>query len=117
MPLAPEGYARPRPRRGTDSKFYSPHGTFVNEARLLLRNGLKVGGGKKRTGDIGVEVLVFSDRFTVEFHSVYGVTRPAGVKADLDNYLKAILDAGNKTLWNDDRQIVKASIQFGGSDG
>ena len=111
VPLAPQGYERPRPRRG--GGFYSPHTKFVKDACVLLRNGLKVGGGKKRTGPIGVEVVVFSDRFAVEFHSVYGVDRPPGVKADLDNYLKTILDAGNKTLWNDDRQIVKASIQFG----
>ena len=29
---------------------------------------------------------------------------------DVDNFLKAILDAGNETLWDDDQQIVKATV-------
>ncbi len=32
-------------------------------------------------------------------------------KGDLDNYTKAILDAGNKILWSDDRFIVDLSAQ------
>ena len=30
-------------------------------------------------------------------------------KGDLDNLLKAVLDAGNGILWKDDRQIVEAN--------
>ncbi len=32
--------------------------------------------------------------------------RPKGIRGDLDNYVKALLDAGNGTLFHDDSQVV-----------
>lgn len=36
---------------------------------------------------------------------------PYPSKADLDNYLKLFMDAANKILWYDDRQIVKITAR------
>jgi len=35
-----------------------------------------------------------------------------GRRGDLDNYLKAALDAANGLLWCDDRQVVRCTVAF-----
>ena len=37
----------------------------------------------------------------------------SAVRIDLDNALKVLLDAGNKVLWHDDRQIVDLRVRLG----
>lgn len=55
---------------------------------------------------------LFTGRCKVEAH-FYDFTHKRGQKPDIDNFLKAIMDAGNGVLWKDDSQIVflTASIQ------
>ena len=38
--------------------------------------------------------------------------RPKGIRGDLDNYVKAVLDAGNGVLWEDDRLVVQILARF-----
>ncbi len=42
----------------------------------------------------------------VSFCVAPGQSRPDGLRGDIDNLAKAILDAGNGIVWHDDRQIT-----------
>ena len=46
---------------------------------------------------------------TIEFYKPLKVTAPK--YRDIDNLAKAVLDAGNGILWQDDRQIYKMTLQ------
>lgn len=90
IPVEPLPKGRPRFGQG---RVYTPKGTeeYENTVRWLLRAQVT----KQHmiipalTGRIGV-------------HLVFWV---ADERSDLDNYVKAVWDAGNKILWKDDRQI------------
>lgn len=41
------------------------------------------------------------------------VLEGSGHRSDLDNYVKAILDAGSGLLWDDDSQVVQLVARFG----
>jgi Holliday junction resolvase RusA-like endonuclease len=79
---------------------------------------------KKRAGEIMREAVGDDPRFPAEAGApvcvdiIAGFKRPKKAKdsfhtkngGDLDNIAKAVLDAGNGILWDDDRQIVSLSI-------
>lgn len=50
------------------------------------------------------------EMLTGELEVLLGFVLPDKRRRDLDNCSKAVLDALNKTLWNDDSQIVKLTI-------
>jgi Holliday junction resolvase RusA-like endonuclease len=39
-------------------------------------------------------------------------SRPVRQRGDLDNLVKGLLDAGNKVVWNDDKQVSIIRAQF-----
>lgn len=49
-------------------------------------------------------------RFTMDM--AYRTTRPKGLRGDLDNYLKAVLDAAQGVVFHDDRQVVSVHACF-----
>ena len=67
-------------------------------------------------GPVSVRVMVDSDRVLVEAHELdpaAGWRRPKGVRGDLDNYVKAVLDAMQDAGWIiDDRQVFEINAEF-----
>lgn len=63
-------------------------------------------------GPVAVTVEVTAGGLGVAFSEADRV-RPKGVRGDLDNYLKAVLDAANRIVYEDDRQVVGALVEFG----
>lgn len=90
--LAVEPVPKGRPRFG-QGRVYTPEGTavFENTVRWLLRAEVRKQGMllPALTGRLGI-------------HAVFWVREE---RSDGDNYIKAVMDAGNKILYKDDRQI------------
>lgn len=40
--------------------------------------------------------------------------RPVGIRGDIDNYLKSILDGLNKVAWTDDKLVESVTLNFDG---
>lgn len=78
-----------RPRAGKFGQFYDPTANAKKRLGYALLNARQGAKFKILGGDIDI---------TVKF---YGMPH-----ADLDNAIKALLDAANGILWEDDRQVV-----------
>lgn len=63
---------------------------------------------------LGVEVDIHKDGFWVEVYPLECSVRPVGVRGDVDNIVKSILDGLNTVAWNDDRQIEQFTVSFVG---
>ena len=65
-------------------------------------------------GAIALEVKVQHDGISLWVDRIAPSHRPykQGIRGDLDNYVKAVLDAGNGVLFEDDRQVVRLNSSF-----
>jgi|TARA_Y100001963_G_C6734428_1_gene425612 Holliday junction resolvase RusA-like endonuclease len=95
FPISPVAASRPRvSRRG--AYFVGPYKIFRKEmielVPLVLGNRFKV-----LEGPLKVDIEIYVKRPKK--------TKLDAPKADIDNYIKAILDSLNKKLWVDDTQI------------
>lgn len=100
--VAPFGKQRPRFGGG---RTYTPQETLNKEAeiRFLLRQ-------EKAPKIAGAISLVMRCFFKKPKSCPKKRTRPT-VKPDLDNVLKTVLDAGNGILYDDDVQVVQATVE------
>lgn len=57
-------------------------------------------------------VVSFSSVATIVNVEKSTLTRRPGLRGDVDNYLKAVADAGSGVLWADDRQLVAVTARF-----
>lgn len=111
LPIEPVAQARPRARRfGKGIRLYDPPKTakFKRSLHKLAKASYH---GKPLDGEL--EVTVIFGRAVQKSISkkerklrLLGRHRPI-VKPDLDNYIKATLDALTGVLWKDDNAIVK----------
>lgn len=90
-----EGLVRPkqRPRLGKGGQFYTPEETHDSENRIRLAVLQILGQRRPRT----------DGRYAVTLEFV-------GQHGDLDNLAKTVLDACNRLLWDDDRQVDSLSV-------
>jgi len=99
--VKPVGKGRPRFGKGrtyTDEKTVSAEA----EIRFLLR----ADKAPKLDGPVYMSVAIYLKRpKSIPKSRVFPCVRP-----DLDNYLKLILDAGNGLLFDDDAQVVSATV-------
>lgn len=111
LPIEPVAQARPRARRfGKGIRLYDPPKT-AKFKRMLHKLAKESYHGKPLDGEL--EVIVIFGRSVQKSISkkerklrLLGRHRPI-VKPDLDNYIKATLDALTGVLWKDDNAIVK----------
>lgn len=105
----PQGKARPR--RGKHGGVYTPAETRAYEERLAWAARLGMRGQRSLTGPIVVAVLACFE-IPVSWSArrkqaaLTGREMPTG-KPDLDNMIKAALDALNGIVWADDAAVVE----------
>lgn len=97
LPITPVVKGRPRLNGRV---VFTPVKTrrFENECQWLMRSHYK---HKALTGAVAVKI-VFALKKPKTSKRIY----PDGHVGDLDNFVKAVCDAGNGILWLDDCQIV-----------
>lgn len=81
--------AQERPRKGMHGNFYDPSA----KVKKTLGMQILVWRQEAQASILGGDVSVYAS-----FHVSTG-------KGDLDNFVKALLDAANGILWEDDRQV------------
>ena len=107
----PQGKARPRFSHRTGT-VYTPSKTAKYEKQI--RKAFIAAGGKIIPADCYVSVAVNAYFHIPKSYTkgkrlacIHNVNRPAK-KPDIDNTLKAVLDALNGVAYEDDRQVVEA---------
>ena len=100
--LRPFPKERPRATRG--GMMYTPLKTRECEKRVLSLFKENFPDHDPIAEPISVDVEVATDKITIAVSTEEH--KPKGMRGDLDNYIKAILDALNGAAWVDDRQIV-----------
>lgn len=106
IPMEP--VAKGRPRMTSQGRPYTPAKTAAYEKALKLF--LKRGAGERPpiTGSLTCRIsFVISRPKSVPFKKRANPT----VKPDLDNLAKAVLDAANGILWEDDAQICQLTVE------
>lgn len=116
IPGAAVGKGRPKfARRGNFVKTYTPEKTASYENLVKLAAQQAMGGREMMTCPMVVDVTV-----VVEPPASWSQKKQMAAfqqeiapdkKPDLDNVLKALLDACNGVLWGDDKQVVEAHIR------
>ena len=96
--ITPQPLARPRINTTNRGRYLpSKCKNYLDELKMLLRSKYKG------------EPIKTPCAVTIEFYKPLKVTAPK--YGDIDNLAKAVLDAGNGILWQDDRQIYKMTLQ------
>lgn len=112
----PQGKARARTvtnRYTGKTMSFTPDKTVYYEQ--LVRSEFVIGGNKKMDGELNMKVKAFFSIPKSVSHKKAalmecGVIRPTK-KPDADNILKIIADALNKVAYDDDSQIVSATVE------
>lgn len=105
--------AKQRARLGRRRKAYTPQKTVDFESKIA--EAYATAGKHYGSIPLGVEVEIHRDGFYVEIYPLECSVRPVGVRGDVDNYVKAILDGLNTVAWSDDKQIELFTVAFYGT--
>jgi Holliday junction resolvase RusA-like endonuclease len=103
-----------RPRRGRKSRAYTPQPT-VHFENGVAAGYVAEGGIHYGKIPLGISVEIHKDGFSVDVFPLECSVRPVGVRGDIDNCVKSILDGLNGVAWDDDRQIELLDITFVGA--
>jgi Holliday junction resolvase RusA-like endonuclease len=110
VPIKPKPFHRVW-SNGTQ-RFNSPSYTeWKTQVGWLIKAAMTKGRVERFDGPVSLAVVVGPESFVVWIRSA-DEPRPRGLKGDLDNYVKAILDAANQVLFADDVQVVTVAARF-----
>lgn len=116
VPGKPVGKGRPRAaKQGKHIRLYTPETTATYESTVALVASQAMGGQPLIAGPVEVvmrQVLPIPTSWSKrkQADAQAGVVLP-GVKPDMDNVIKAIFDAINGVVWNDDTQVVDLQVR------
>lgn len=112
-----------RPGRTRDGRRYTPD--RYRQWKISAVSHIRLGGGPRGTldlsrrpepieGPVSALVVVRGGELELELAPAGDLTaRPTGIRGDLDNYVKAALDAAQDSEWiADDRQVVSIVARF-----
>ncbi len=63
---------------------------------------------------VTVQISITREGFTLDVVRKDQSTRPVGVRGDIDNYVKSILDGLNGVAWTDDKLVESVTVTFDG---
>lgn len=116
VPGTPAGKGRPRfARRGAYVSTYTDSKTASYENLVKLKAEEAMVGRDLIGGAVSVTILLFitppaswSNKKMLQAlnHEILPTTKP-----DIDNVTKAIFDAMNEIVWNDDKQVVDFTLR------
>lgn len=101
-------------RRGGKRVAYTPQATrsfetTVGEAwRQTYPNHIPI------DDPVHVTINIHRDGFSLNITRQDDSVRPVGLRGDIDNYLKSILDGLNNIAWTDDKLVESVTLQFDG---
>ena len=112
IPGKPVPYQR---TRGSGKQRYSEprYAAWREKASWALK--LKRGRSAPIKGAVSVTLLIYEDGIEGVIHPMMtgpSMARPKGVRGDLDNYVKAVLDSANGIAFDDDRQCAEVYACF-----
>ena len=115
VPGKPTGKGRPRAaRRGKHITLYTPEKTAAYESTVALAASQAMNGQPLIAGPVDVIMHMvmpiptsWSKRKQDE--ALAGTLMPT-TKPDMDNVVKAVFDAVNGVVWNDDTQVVGLQV-------
>lgn len=99
LPVDPVPASRPRVTRKGFSYYAEPYRSFKKELREMVQDRY---GGPRISVPCGVTIAIFK--------SLPKTTKLRNPKPDVDNYAKAVLDAMNGIVFDDDSLVVKLIV-------
>lgn len=63
---------------------------------------------------VAVTININREGFTMTVARTDDSVRPVGLRGDIDNYLKSILDGLNGVAWTDDKLVESVTLKFDG---
>jgi Holliday junction resolvase RusA-like endonuclease len=112
IPIRPMAYKRVR--SGGGNRIYNPpeYRDWKNNVRMLARYART--SGKTTDLPVSVDITLFSDRIEAEIIEVTDRDfARQGMRGDIDNYAKAVLDALEGVGFLNDRQVRHLTVRFG----
>ncbi len=85
---------------------------------MLLQHQMRVNGDEIIEGPVSVHMIFAANEVQVSVTPVVGKdnNRPKGVRADIDNLIKFVLDALEGPAYFNDKQVVDVEATFQTSD-
>jgi len=102
-------FPKERPRATKQGRVFTPTKTIKYERELKELFRKQFPEHEPFTEPVNIEVDVAVDKICVEITKVDH--KPKGMRGDLDNYVKAIMDALNGEAFEDDRQVVEITAR------
>jgi crossover junction endodeoxyribonuclease RusA len=104
-----------RRRKGGKQIAYTPQATrsFENEVGQFWKDTFP--DYSVVTEPVHVNIEIRQESFTVQVVPQQQSVRPVGLRGDVDNYVKSILDGLNGVAWVDDKQVEKINVKFVGA--
>ncbi len=106
----PVGFAR---TRGDGPGRYNPtRYTLWKQAAGTIAQGVRR-GRPKLEGPVGIELVVTAEGIVFEvWETAVSKARAKRLRGDLDNYAKALIDALQGVLYDNDRQVETITARF-----
>jgi crossover junction endodeoxyribonuclease RusA len=92
-----------RPRLGKRGRVYTPIAT--HEAEQRIAEIWRQAAGPKFDGPVEIEVDFYKNETTIIVRASTDIPL-SGLRGDIDNYLKLVMDGLNGVAWDDDKQVV-----------
>lgn len=102
-------FPKERPRATKHGRVYTPQKTREYEKKLAAMFQEQFPDHDPMTEPLDVKVDVATDHIVIAIQPA--AYKPKGMRGDLDNYVKAALDALNGLAFEDDRQIVSLTAR------
>jgi len=115
LPLKPKVASRPRVRKG-HAYLEKGYADWLDEAIILLKMIARKQKIRTAEGPLAVGIQLKRDAIRIEVApSFYPKTSRGALRGDIDNYVKAILDAMQKAeLIENDRQVERLAVLMEG---
>lgn len=109
IPMTPVPKERPRLNRKT-GVVYTPKRTLLAEG--LVRQAWRDAEFPKMTGPLYINVGVKAEGFQIYMDGAPFYRSRGGLRGDIDNYLKVVMDGLQGAAFDNDNQIIAAEVWF-----